>query len=43
MSSNYVSLGRAPQVLWDGGRAQLISRRETLEDVTRAECDSAIA
>jgi diaminopimelate decarboxylase len=42
MSSNYVSLGRAPQVLWDAGRAQLISRRETLEDVTRAECDSPL-
>ena len=42
MSSNYVSLGRAPQVLWDDGRATLVSRRETVEDVVRAECDEAL-
>lgn len=38
MSSNYNSLGRAPQVWLDGGKAHLISRRETVEDVTRTEC-----
>src|SRR5436190_9633589 len=43
MSSNYVSLGRAPQVLWDAGRASLIARRESLEDVVRAECDTPLA
>jgi len=30
MSSNYVSLGRVPQVLWDTGRATLVARREEL-------------
>jgi diaminopimelate decarboxylase len=39
MSSNYVSLGRAPQVMWDDGAATLIARRETLEDLVRAETD----
>jgi diaminopimelate decarboxylase len=38
MSSNYVSMGRAAQVLWDGGRATLVARRETLDDVVHAEC-----
>jgi diaminopimelate decarboxylase len=38
MSSNYVSIGRAPQVFWEDGRATMISRRETLEDVVRTEC-----
>jgi diaminopimelate decarboxylase len=38
MSSNYVSMGRAPQVWWDGSPS-LISRREGLEDVTKAECE----
>jgi len=42
MSSNYVSLGRAPQVLWDGNRATLIARRETLDDVVRAECNEPL-
>ena len=42
MSSNYVSLGRAPQVLWDGGRATLIARRETLDDVVRAESNEPL-
>jgi diaminopimelate decarboxylase len=37
MSSNYVSLGRAAQVAWDGGHATLISRRETLDDILRLE------
>ena len=39
MSSNYCSMGRAAQVLWEGGRATLIARRETLDDILRAECD----
>jgi diaminopimelate decarboxylase len=38
MSSNYNSLGRAPQVWWEDGRAVLMSRRETLEDVVASEC-----
>jgi diaminopimelate decarboxylase len=38
MSSNYNSLGRAPQVWLEDGRTYLASRRETLEDVVRAEC-----
>jgi diaminopimelate decarboxylase len=42
MSSNYVSLGRAPQVFWDDGRATLVARRETLDDVLRAECDEGL-
>jgi len=42
MSSNYVSLGRAPQVFWDDGRATLIARRETLEDIVRTECNEPI-
>jgi diaminopimelate decarboxylase len=42
MSSNYVSLGRIPQVWWDDGRASLIARRETLDDIVRAECDERL-
>lgn len=38
MSSYYVSTGRAAQVWLDGGRAHLVSRRETVEDITRSEC-----
>ena len=38
MSSNYNSLGRAPQVWLEDGRTYLASRRETLADVVRAEC-----
>ena len=39
MSSNYNSLGRAPQVWVEpNGKAELISRRETLKDVLKAEC-----
>ena len=33
MSSNYNSLGRVPQVWWEDGRAVLMSRRETLDDI----------
>jgi diaminopimelate decarboxylase len=42
MSSNYVSLGRAPQVFWEDGRATLVARRETIDDVMRAECDERL-
>ena len=42
MSSNYVSIGRAPQVFWDDGRATLISRRETIDDVMRTECNEPL-
>jgi diaminopimelate decarboxylase len=42
MSSNYVSIGRAPQILWDDGQTTLIARRETLDDVLRAEVDQPI-
>ena len=38
MSSNYNSIGRAPQVWLDGGRPYLMSRRETFEDLARTEC-----
>jgi diaminopimelate decarboxylase len=43
MSSNYNSIGRAPQVwLESDGSTSLISRRETLEDLLRAEVNEAI-
>ncbi len=42
MSSNYVSIGRAPQVFWDDGKATLVSRRESLDDVMRMECDERL-
>jgi diaminopimelate decarboxylase len=42
MSSNYNSLGRAPQVWWDQGVPYLISRRETFEDLVRTECFTAL-
>ncbi len=40
MSSNYNSIGRAPQV-WveEDGSATLISRRETVEDIVAIECE----
>ncbi len=38
MSSNYNSLGRAPQVWWENETPHLISRRETFEDLVRTEC-----
>jgi diaminopimelate decarboxylase len=38
MSSNYISVGRAAQVWLENGQPYLISRRETLEDITRTEC-----
>jgi diaminopimelate decarboxylase len=42
MSSNYVSMGRVPQVFWDNGQARLIARRETVEDIVRNECDESL-
>lgn len=42
MSSNYVSLGRAPHLFWEEGRTTLISRRETLEDIVRSECNEPL-
>ncbi len=42
MRSNYVSLGRAPELFWDDGRATMISRRETLEDIVRTECNEPL-
>jgi len=38
MSSNYNSIGRAPQVWLEDGRLFLISRRETVDDIVRTEC-----
>ena len=42
MSSNYVSLGRAPQIFWSDGQGTLVARRETIDDVTRAECNERL-
>lgn len=44
MSSNYNSIGRAPQV-WvnPDGTAELISRRETIEDILRPETSAPLA
>ena len=37
MASNYNSRGRAAEILVDGGKAQLIRKRETLDELTRSE------
>ncbi len=42
MSMNYLSIGRAPEVWWEEGRASLVARREALEDVLAVECDVAL-
>ena len=43
MSSNYNSIGRAPQVwLETDGSVKLISRRESLDDILKAETDEAL-
>jgi diaminopimelate decarboxylase len=42
MSSNYNSIGRVPQVWWDEGRAVLMSRRETIENIVATECEEAV-
>lgn len=44
MSSNYNSLGRAPQVwLEEDGSVELISRRETIDDLLRVESSERLA
>lgn len=44
MSSNYNSIGRAPQVWINAdGSAELISRRETIEDILKPETSAPIA
>ena len=44
MSSNYNSIGRAPQVwLEEDGTAEWMTRRETLEDLLRSEASGPIA
>jgi diaminopimelate decarboxylase len=42
MSSNYVSIGRAPQVFWDHGRATLVTRREVVDDVVALETNQPL-
>lgn len=42
MSSNYNSIGKVPQLWLDDGQAFLISRRETVNDLTRNECFEAL-
>jgi len=42
MSSNYLSMGRAAEIWWENGRARLIARRETVEDLVGRECDVAL-
>ena len=42
MSSNYLSIGRAAEVWWEKGKATLVGRRETLEDVVAVECETPI-
>ncbi len=42
MSSNYLSIGRAAEVWWEHGRATLVARRETLEDLLAVETDIPI-
>jgi diaminopimelate decarboxylase len=43
MSSNYNSIGKAPQVWQEpDGRLELISRRETLEDLLKAEVSEVL-
>ncbi len=43
MSSQYNSLGRAPQVWLEDGRPYLAARRESLADIVRAECFEPLA
>jgi len=42
MSSNYNSIGRAPQLWLEDGQITQISRRETLEDVLKLEMDEPL-
>ncbi|HSJ02987.1 MAG TPA: diaminopimelate decarboxylase [Verrucomicrobium sp.] len=43
MSSNYNSIGKPPQ-LWleEDGKVEMISRRETLDDLLKAECSQPV-
>ena len=44
MSSNYNSIGRAPQVwLEEDGSVEMISRRETIDDLLKAETSERIS
>lgn len=43
MSSNYNSLGRAPQVWIEDGVPTLLSRRETLQDLLASECEMSLS
>jgi len=43
MSSNYVSQGRIPQILWADGKATLIARRENVDDLVRTECEEPLS
>jgi diaminopimelate decarboxylase len=44
MSSNYNSIGRAPQVwMEEDGSLELISRRESLADLLKAEVEEPLA
>ncbi|MDB6140418.1 MAG: Diaminopimelate decarboxylase [Verrucomicrobiaceae bacterium] len=43
MASNYNSIGKAPQLWLEAdGSVEMISRRETLEDLLKAECSQVI-
>jgi diaminopimelate decarboxylase len=42
MSSNYVSIGRAPQIFWENGHATIVSRRETIDDLVRLETNEPV-
>lgn len=42
MSSNYLSMGRAAEVWWEGGRGSLVARRETVDDIVAVECDTPL-
>ena len=44
MSSNYNSIGRAPQVWAEpDGTVEIISRRETIDDILKAETSERLA
>jgi len=42
MSMNYLSIGKAPEVWWEKGRATVVSRRQTLDDVVALECEEPL-
>jgi diaminopimelate decarboxylase len=42
MSSNYLSVGRAPVVTVGGSGVRLVSRRESVDDVLAAECNEVL-